>query len=76
MLGRSGGLAALLKQERPHLIIFGCVSHSFALCATGACDKLPEDIVHFAKSVYNYVASSPKRQLKLKKCQDFVQVAA
>ena len=75
MLGRSGGLAALLRQERPHLIVFGCVCHSFTLCAAAACDKLPEDIVHFANSMYNYVASSPKRQLKLKKCQDFARFA-
>lgn len=76
MLGRYGGLAALLKQDRPWLIVFGCVCHSFALCATAACEKLPEDVVHFGNAIYNYVAGSSKRQLKLKKCQDFVKVAS
>jgi hypothetical protein len=41
MAGRKGGLAALFKQDLPWLAVFGCICHSFALCAAAACEILP-----------------------------------
>ncbi|KAK2701747.1 hypothetical protein QYM36_019612 [Artemia franciscana] len=50
-------------------------SHSLALCATYAAKNLPEGLEVFNHDIVNYIASSPKRQEKLKKCQEFERVS-
>ena len=75
MAGKHGGLAALIKKDIPWLNVFGCICHSFALCAAAACDTLDEGIISFAHNVYNFLAFSSKRQNEFKECQDYVEAA-
>ncbi|XP_065570287.1 zinc finger BED domain-containing protein 5-like [Artemia franciscana] len=72
--GSVKGLGVLLKVEVPNLFILDCTSHSLALCATYAAKKLPEGLEVFIHDIVNYIASSPKRQDELKKCQEFARV--
>ncbi|XP_065576392.1 uncharacterized protein LOC136037597 [Artemia franciscana] len=71
--GSVKGLGVLLKEEVPNLFILGCTSHSLALCAAYAAKKLPESLEVFIHDIVNYIASSPKRQDELKKCQEFAR---
>ncbi|KAK2718843.1 hypothetical protein QYM36_005998 [Artemia franciscana] len=73
--GSVKGLGVLLKEEVPNLFILGCRSHSLALCGTYAAKKLPEGLEVFNHDIVNYIASSPKRQEELKKCQEFARVS-
>ena len=75
MLGKRNGLATLIKNDLPWLAVIGCVCHSFSLCSSAACKKLPSDIVQFSHDIYNYISGSAKRQAELKEFQHFLQVA-
>ncbi|KAK2719424.1 hypothetical protein QYM36_005047 [Artemia franciscana] len=72
--GSVKGLGVLLKEEVPNLFILGCTSHSLALCATYAAKNLSEGLEVFIHDIVNYIASSPKHQDELKKCQEFVRI--
>lgn len=60
MTGNRHSVATLLRKDCPLLIICKCICHSFALCASKACEKLPQEIESFARDVYNFVQNSPK----------------
>ncbi|XP_046806583.1 uncharacterized protein LOC124419838 isoform X2 [Lucilia cuprina] len=61
MTGGNHSVATLLKKDCPHLIIFKCICHSFALCANSACNFLPKYIEGGARDIYNFIQNSPKR---------------
>lgn len=44
MTGNRHSVAKLLQKDCPLLITFKCICHSFALCASYACEKLPQQI--------------------------------
>lgn len=58
MTGKNHSVAALLKKDCPYLVVLKCICHSFALCASYACEFLPSSVESTARDVYNY---SPKR---------------
>ncbi|RUM29380.1 MAG: hypothetical protein DSY42_06665 [Aquifex sp.] len=74
MLGAHNSLSALLKADVPHLFIMKCICHSFALCASNACLKLPRSVEDLARDIYSYFNCSPKRIGELEEFQVFTNV--
>lgn len=60
MTGSRHSVATMLKKDCPNLIVLKCICHSFALCASYACEKLPASVESFARDVYNFIQNSPK----------------
>lgn len=74
MLGAHNSLSSLLKRDIRGLFIMKCICHSFALCASKACLKLPRFVEDLARDVYSYFSCSPKRMGSLEQFQTFVKV--
>ena len=74
MLGTHNSLSSMLRNDVKGLFIQKCICHSFALCASYACLKLPRAIEDLARDVYNYFNSSPKRMGAQEDFQVFVRV--
>ena len=74
MLGVNHSLSTLLKNEIPNLFIMKCICHSFHLCASYACLKLPRGVEDMARDVYNYFKNSPKRSAELREFQEFLKL--
>ncbi|KAG5865962.1 hypothetical protein JTB14_012191 [Gonioctena quinquepunctata] len=51
-----------------------CNCHSFNLCASYACEKLPRGVKDFCRDVYNHVQNSPKRIGDFKTFQAFTNI--
>lgn len=71
MMGRNNSVVTLLQNEIPDIFILKCTCHSFHLCASYACTKLPRFIEDFVRDIYNYFSSSPKRVSEFKNFQIF-----
>jgi hypothetical protein len=71
MAGRHHSVMTLLKADVPHIFLFKCICHSFHLCASAACAKLPRGVEDCVRDIYNYIAGSPKRIETLKEFQLF-----
>lgn len=71
MTGRYNSVMSRLKDEVPHVFLMKCICHSFHLCASNACTKLPRGVEDLARDIYNYFANSPKRVETLKEFQAF-----
>lgn len=67
-------VAVLLSKIIPDLFKIKCICHSFHLCCSNACEKLPRGVEDFARDVYNYIQCSPKRIGDFKLFQAFVEV--
>ncbi len=74
MLGEHHSLSSLLQADIPHLFVVKCICHSYALCASNACSKLPRSIEELARDIYSYFSCSPKRVGELEEFQKFVNV--
>lgn len=74
MLGAYNSLSSLLANDVPGLFTMKCICHSFALCASKACLKLPRFVEDLARDVYSYFSCSPKRMGSLEEFQTFVKV--
>lgn len=74
MMGVNHSVSTLLKNEVPGIFIMKCICHSFALCASYACSKLPRGVEGLAREVYNYFQNSAKRCDVLREFQAFVNV--
>lgn len=74
MMGQRHSVMVLLKSEIPDLFIMKCICHSFHLCASYACEKLPRFVEDLLRDIYNYFASSPKRSAEYKEFQIFCQL--
>ncbi|XP_045116694.1 uncharacterized protein LOC123507659 [Portunus trituberculatus] len=73
MMGARHSLSKLLKDDIPNLFIMKCVCHSFHLCASKACNKLPSWLEDMIRDVYNYFLS-PKQTAAFKDFQEFANV--
>ncbi|XP_047523967.1 uncharacterized protein LOC125062236 [Pieris napi] len=71
MMGRHHSVMTLLKADIPHLFIIKCICHSFHLCASYACNKIPRFVEEVVREIYNYFSSSPKRSAEFKEFQLF-----
>lgn len=74
MFGQHHSLSTLFAKDIPDLFLMKCICHSFHLCASYACKKLPRGVEDFARDVYNYIQNSPKRFGDYKDFQCFVNV--
>ncbi|RVE46071.1 hypothetical protein evm_009295 [Chilo suppressalis] len=74
MFGQHHSLSTLFAKDIPNLFLVKCICHSFHLCASYACKKLPRGVEDFARDVYNYIQNSPKRIGDYKEFQCFVNV--
>ena len=73
MMGEHHSLSMLFKDDIPDLFILKCTCHSFHLCASYACSKLPRSIEDLARDIYNYF-QSPKQSGLLKEFQEFANI--
>lgn len=74
MMEAHNSLATRLKNEIPNNFILKCICHSFHLCASYACTKLPKWIEETAKDIYNFINISPKRLCKFAEFQFFLNI--
>lgn len=70
MMGSKNSLKTRLTNDIPGLFVLKCICHSFHLCASYACLKLPTYVEDFTRNVYNYINNSPKRMCELKDFQE------
>ncbi|CAK1578832.1 unnamed protein product [Parnassius mnemosyne] len=74
MFGDKHSLVTLFKNDIPHLFTMKCICHSFNLCASYACEKLPRGVEDFCRNVYNHIQNSPKRIGYFKTFQAFTNI--
>ncbi|KAL1444337.1 hypothetical protein MTO96_045565 [Rhipicephalus appendiculatus] len=72
MMGSRNSIMTHLRKDIPNLFVMKCICHSFHLCASYACEKLPRAVEDEVRDIYNYFHSSPKRQERLKDFQGFL----
>lgn len=58
----------------PDLFIFKCICHSFHLCASIACEKLPAYVEILVRDIHNYLNTSPKRTKAFMEFQKFIEM--
>jgi hypothetical protein len=71
MMGNKNSVSTLLKKQIPHIFILKCVCHSFALCASYACNTLPDYVEILVRDIYKYFQYSPKKFGEYKEFQNF-----
>lgn len=64
-------VSKLFKDEIPNLFVFKCICHSFALCASYACCKIPNAVENLVKNIYRYFKYSTKKLGQFKEFQHF-----
>lgn len=74
MMGAHHSLMVLLKNDVPSLYVMKCICHSFHLCASYACQKLPRFVEDLTRDIHNYFSSSPKRRIELQEFQKFCNI--
>jgi len=74
MMGAHNSLATKLRNDIPNIFVFKCICHSFHLCASYACMKLPKYVEDVARDVYNYISNNPKRLCEYKEFQHFLNI--
>ncbi|KAI4455636.1 hat family dimerization domaincontaining protein-related [Holotrichia oblita] len=74
MLGSNHSLMTLLKRDVPSLFVMKCICHSFHLCASYSCEKLPRFVEDMTRDIYN--SSSPKRIAEYAEFQTFCGIKA
>lgn len=60
MFGRHHSLSTILKEDIPHLFTMKCMGHSYPLCASYACLKLPRGIEDLARNFMPIFQTAPK----------------
>lgn len=65
MTGTRKSLMTRLRQDAPKLFVMKFLCHSFHVCASCACQKLPQVVEDQVPDVHSYFHSSPKRQGRL-----------
>lgn len=73
-MGAHNSLAKLLCDDIPNLFIMKCVCHSFALCASYACKKLPDSCEILLRDVFKYFKYSSKKYCMYQEFQKFFDV--
>lgn len=74
MMGAHNSLATKLRNDIHNIFVFKCICHSFHLCASYACMKLPKYVEDVARDVYNYISNNPKRLCEYKEFQQFLNL--
>ena len=74
MFGHRNSVASRFKELIPDIFLMKCICHSFNLCASYACLKLPRGIEDLARNIYSHFQSSPKRMGTFNEFQSFLEV--
>lgn len=74
MMGNNNSVMSRFRILIPDLFIFKCICHSFHLCASAACEKLPMYIEVLVRDIYNYLNTSPKRTEAFIEFQKFLEL--
>ncbi|XP_050293630.1 zinc finger BED domain-containing protein 5-like [Anthonomus grandis grandis] len=67
MMGRNHSLKTLLIKDIPNLFVIKCVCHSFALCASYACEKIRNSVEKLVRNIFSFLQYSYKRQQEFQK---------
>lgn len=59
MFGARHSLVTLLKEDNPSLFTMKCICHSYALCASYACLKLPR-VLDLTRDIYSFFPTARK----------------
>lgn len=73
MMGCHNSVSSRFRAKCPGIIVLKCVCHSLHLCASDACKQLPAECEKLTRDVYNYFATSSKRQSQFKEFQEFTE---
>jgi len=71
MMGRHNSVVELFKKTIPSLFVLKCSCHSFALCVSYACKKIPEEVELLVRQLHNYFKFSSKKISEYKEFQEF-----
>ena len=74
MFGQHHSVKTLLENDISNLFVMKCICHSLALCASYACQKIPDEIEDTIRNIYTYMKYSFKRQLEFKEFQTFLEI--
>nr|XP_029734554.1 uncharacterized protein LOC115269891 [Aedes albopictus] len=74
MMGVSNSVMRLLKSDCPDMVVIKCTCHSLALCASYACEKIPDYLEHLLKDIYSYISNSPKRTSEFDMIQEILDL--
>lgn len=74
MMGSNHSLLTHLSKDIVNLFVLKCSCHSFALCASYACKKLPESTERLLREIYKYFQFSSKKYGEFKEFQTFCSV--
>ena len=72
--GKHNSVASLFKKDCSNLVIVKCVCHSFALCSSYACLKIPSSVESTIRDIYNYISNSPKRIDQFEKIAGLLEI--
>ncbi|XP_063236058.1 general transcription factor II-I repeat domain-containing protein 2A-like [Bacillus rossius redtenbacheri] len=72
IMGGNNSLSSRPKEMIHGIFIMKCICHSFHLCASKACQKLPDFVEQLTRDIYNYFHCSSKRFAALREFQEFV----
>lgn len=74
MFGQHHSVKTLLENDIFNLFVMKCICHSLALCASYACQKIPDKIEDTIRNIYTYMKYSFKCQLEFKEIQTFLEI--
>jgi hypothetical protein len=61
MMWERPSVSTLLKNDVPELFVFKCIFHSFVLCTSFACKKLPDSIENLVREMFKSFQYSAKK---------------
>jgi len=73
MFGINHSVKTLLENEVKGIFVMKCICHSLALCASYACEKIPNFFEDLVRELYVYMKYSFKRQTEFSEFQTFVE---
>lgn len=59
MTGKHNSVMSRLKEEIPNIFLMRCICHSFHLCASVACEKLPRGVEDLVRDIYIFFQIAP-----------------
>lgn len=71
MVGRHNSVTTKFQSKIDNLFTLKCICHSFSLCASSACLKLPRRVEDLVRNILIFFSNSPKRIEMFKEFQTF-----
>ena len=73
MFRQHNSVVTQLKELIPDLFVMKCLCHTAHLCASHACERLPQVVEDLVRDIYSHFAHSAKRLGEYKEFQQFTQ---